>query len=93
MVRTIPLTHYREYLAQAQAIQQTLGDQTDPATVRQAVVDLAGLAVRALEETMQAFEGMTMLLMALHREVKRSPARPERRTTPVRPHQAGPRTQ
>lgn len=71
MVRAIPLTHYVEYVAQAKAIQQSpgKGNASTPA-VRQALVDLVDLAVRALAETNDAFEGLAALLMALHPAVK-----------------------
>ncbi len=83
MVRTIPLTHYVDFVAQARVIQQRLGSRTDAPAVRQALVDLTNLAVRALAETNDAFEGMAALLMALHPEVRRTPR--ASRTTCRRP--------
>ena len=83
MVRAIPLTHYVEFVAQAKAIQQRLGSRTAAPAVRQALVDLADLAVRALAETNDALEGMAALVMALHPEVKRTPQ--ARRVTSRRP--------
>ena len=71
MAHTIPLTHYGEYVAQAKAIRQNLRDQTAPAAIRQAVVDLADLAVRALDESAQVYEGLAALVMAMHPEVTR----------------------
>ena len=74
MATSIPLTHFSEYEAAARAIQHSLGKGTpSPAAVRQAVVDLTDLAVRALEEVNQTFEGLALLVIALHPEVKRSP--------------------
>ena len=80
MDRVIPLTHYAEYYAQAKAIQRRLGKGVaSPAAVRQALGDLADLAVRALAETNDAFEGLAALVMALHPEVRRTPRAPARR--------------
>ena len=73
MVHEIPFTDYAKYLAQAKAIQHSLEKGTRPATVRQAVGDLADLAVKVLAETNEAFEGLAAFIMALHPEVKRTP--------------------
>ena len=77
MVRAIPRTHYGEFEAQAKPIQQRLGSRTA------APVDLADLAIRALAETNDVFEGMAALVMALHPEVNRTPQ--ARRATSRRP--------
>jgi hypothetical protein len=73
MVRTIPFTHYVEFVAEARAIQRSLKRQGTAPAVRQAVEDLADLAVRALAETNDALEGLASLVMALHPEVTRRP--------------------
>jgi hypothetical protein len=84
MVSAIPFTHYGEFVAQAKAIQQSLAKGSgSTAALRQALVDLADLAVRALAETNDVFEGMAALVMALHHEVKRRPQ--ARRTISRRP--------
>ena len=78
MSRAIPLTHYVEYVAQAKAIQQRLSlGAPSAAAVRQGLVDLADLAVKALGETNDVFEGLAALVMALHPAVKRSTRAPE----------------
>jgi hypothetical protein len=72
MVKAIPLTHLSDYVVEAKAIQRSVGQRTGAdADVRRAVADLAGLAVKALEDTDQAIEGLASLLMALHPEVTR----------------------
>ena len=73
MVRTIPFTHYAEFVAEAKAIQRHLEGQVTAPAVRQAVEDLADLAVRALTETNDVFEGLASLVMAFHPDVKRKP--------------------
>jgi hypothetical protein len=73
MIKAIPLTHLSDYVAEAKAIQRSVGQHTGAdADVRRAVADLAGLAVKALEETDQAIEGLAGLLIALHPEVPRT---------------------
>ena len=73
MVKAIPLTHLSDYVAEAKAIQRSVGQRTPARTeVRQAVADLAGLAVKALEDADQAIEGLAALVMALHPEVPRT---------------------
>ena len=71
--RTIPMTHFAEYLATAKEIQRAIG-QGGPAAaeLRQVVADLAALAVKALEEAHQSFEGLAALVMAMHPEVTRT---------------------
>ena len=79
MDRAIPLTHYAEFHGEAKAIQRRLANApASPAAHRQALVDLAALAVRALAETNDAFEGLAALVLALHPEVKRSLRAPTR---------------
>ena len=74
MVRTIiPFTHYSEFVAEAKTIQRSLEGQVTVPAVRRAVEDLADLAVRALAETNDAFEGLASLVMALHPEVTPRP--------------------
>jgi len=73
MVRAIPFTHFSEFVVEAKAIQRSLeGRVTVPAAL-QAVEDLVDLAVRALAETNDVFEGMASLVMALHPQVTRKP--------------------
>jgi hypothetical protein len=71
--RTIPMTHFAEYLAIAKEIQRAIG-QGGPAAadLRLVVADLAALAVKALEEAHQSFEGLAALVMAMHPEVTRT---------------------
>jgi hypothetical protein len=71
--KMIPLTRFADYVATAKAIQRTVGARGPTGTdLRQAVADLAGLAVKALEEAQQSIEGLAALLMALHPEVTRT---------------------
>jgi len=71
--KTIPMTHFAEYLATAKAIQRAVGEGGPAAAdLRQVVADLAALAVKALEEAHQSFEGLAALVMALHPEVTRA---------------------
>jgi hypothetical protein len=80
VTKTIPLTHFAEYVATAKAIQRTVGASGPAgADLRQVVADLAQLAVSALEETQQAIEGLALLVMALHPEVTRTRPRRESR--------------
>jgi cation transport regulator ChaC len=68
----IPMTHFAEYLATAKVIQRAVGESGPAAAdLRQVVADLAALAVKALEEAHQTFEGLAALLMAMHPEVTR----------------------
>ena len=77
MAHTILLTRFPEYHAQAKAIQRSLGKEpASTATVRQAVADLADLAIKTLAETNDAFEALAAVVMALHPEVKRTPGDP-----------------
>ena len=72
--KVIPMTRFADYVATAKAIQQTVGASSPAgADLRQAVADLAGLAVKALEEAQQSIEGLASLVMALHPEVTRTP--------------------
>jgi hypothetical protein len=71
--KMIPLTRFADYVATAKAIQRAVGTSGPTGTdLRQAVADLAGLAVNALEEAQQSIEGLAALLMALHPEVTRT---------------------
>jgi len=71
--QAIPLTHLAEYLKTAKEIQRAVRASA-PAEVdlHQVVAALADLAVKALDEVHQSFEGLAILLMALHPEVSRS---------------------
>jgi len=71
--KMIPLTHFADYAATAKAIQQRV-EASGPvgADLGRAVADLAGLAVKALEEAQQSIEGLAPLFMALHPEVTRT---------------------
>lgn len=80
MIRSIPVTHYLEYVAEAKAIRQRLAKApTSTAVHRQALGDLADLAVRVLAETNDVFEGLAAFVMALQPEVRRQPRAPVRR--------------
>jgi hypothetical protein len=74
------VTHYVELVRQAKAIQQRLDSQTAGPAVRQALLDLTDLAVRALSETNDAFEGLAALVMALHAGINRRRQAPSRRS-------------
>ena len=77
MDRVILLTHFPEYHAQAKAIQRSLSKgQTSPAALRQALEELAELAVKTLAEINDAFEGLAAIVIALHPEVKRASPEP-----------------
>jgi len=74
MRKALPLTHLSHFVAEAKAIQRSVGQRTGAdADVRRAVADLAGLAVKAVEDADQAIEGLAGLLIALHPEVTRKP--------------------
>ena len=71
--KTIPMTHFADYLTTAKEIQRALGARGPAAAdLRQLVTDLATLAVKALEEVHQSIEGLAALVMALHPEVTRT---------------------
>ena len=71
--KTIPMTHFAECLATARKIQRVVGASGPAAAdLRQVVADLAALAVKALEEAYQSFEGLAVLVMAMHPEVTRT---------------------
>jgi hypothetical protein len=74
------VTHYVELVRQAKAIQQRLDSQTAGPAVRQALLDLTDLAVRALSETNDAFEGLATLVMTLHAGINRRRQAPSRRS-------------
>ena len=79
MAQRIPLTNFPQYLTEAEAIRRNLRESTaSPEAVRQAVVDLADLAAKALEEAAQVFEGLAMILLSLHPEVTRGRPREKR---------------
>lgn len=76
MERTIPLTNFGAYTTEARAIRQALKSQTTSAdTMQEAVTRLTDLAVRALEEANQTFEGLAALVMAMHPEITRTQSR------------------
>ena len=80
MKKMIPMARFADYAAKAKAIQRTFATSTPSgAEVRQAVGDLAVLAVKVLEEAQQAIEGLAALDMALHPEVTRTRPRRESR--------------
>jgi hypothetical protein len=75
-----PMAHFADSVPTANAIQRTLAMSTPSgAEVRQAVGDLAVVAVKALEEAQQAIEDLAALVMALHPEVMRTCPRWESR--------------
>jgi maltooligosyltrehalose synthase len=79
MAKTIPLTNFVTYMAEAKAIRRDLRNSTgSPAAVRKAVEDLADLAATAMEEAAQVFEGLAMTVLALHPDVTRAPQREKR---------------
>jgi hypothetical protein len=72
VTKVIPLTHFADYLTTAKQIQRTLGaGGPGGADLRPVVAALADLVVKGLEEAHQTFEGLAMLVMALHPEVSR----------------------
>lgn len=74
--KMIPLTRFMDHVATAKGIHRTVVARgCSSADLRQAVADLAVLAVKALEEAQQAIEGLATLVMALHPEVARERAR------------------
>jgi Holliday junction resolvasome RuvABC endonuclease subunit len=76
MLRAILLTRFAEYHTQAKAIQRSLGKEpASTATVQQAVADLADLAVKTPAEINDAFEGLAVVVTALHPEVTRASRR------------------
>jgi len=79
MAKSIPLTNFAKYMRVAEAIRRDLRKSPgSPAAVRQAVVDLADLAAKALEEAAQVFEGLAMILLSLHPDVTRGRPREKR---------------
>ena len=73
VTKTIPLTRFADYVATARAIQRTArASGPAGADLRQVVADLADLAVKALEELCQSYEGLALLVMAMHPEVPRT---------------------
>ena len=79
MARKIPLTNFTKYRLVAEGIQRDLRkNPRSPAAVRQAVLDLADLAAKGLEEAAQVFEGLELVVFAHHPDVTRGPRRAER---------------
>jgi len=79
MAQRIPLTNFPQYLTEAEAIRRNLRESTaSPEAVRQAVVDLADLAAKGLEEAAQVFEGLALVVLSHHPDVKRAPRRGKR---------------
>ena len=74
MVRKrIPMTHFADYLATAKEIERAVGTSGPTAAdLRPVVAALAALAVKALDEAHQSFEGLAALVMAMHPEVTRT---------------------
>ena len=78
----------REGVETVNRFQGCSADQFCPAPVRHAVMDLADLAAKALEEAAQVFEGLALIVLALHPEVMRGRSRRKRApraTTAPRP--------
>ena len=79
MAKTIPLTNFSTYLTEAHAIRRDLRESTgSPEAVRQAVVALADLVAKGLEEAAQVFEGLVLVVLSHHPDVRRAPRRQER---------------
>jgi len=79
MAATSPLTNFPTYLTEAHAIRQHLRESPgSPEAVRQAVMDLADLAAKGLEEAAQVFEGLALVVLSHHPDVRRAPRRLER---------------
>ena len=71
--QVIPLTRFADYLATAKEIQRAVGAGGPAAAdLRPVVAALAALAVKALDEAHQSFEGLAALVMAMHPEVTRT---------------------
>jgi hypothetical protein len=69
----IPLTRFADYLATAKELHRKVSTGAPAgADLRAVVAELADLAVKALEETHQAIEGLAAIVMALHPEVRRT---------------------
>jgi len=81
MAKRIPRTNFAEYWRVAEAIRRDLRASTgSPVAVRQAVLNLADLVAKALEEAAQVSEGLSMVVLAQHPDVTRGPRRAERAT-------------
>lgn len=79
MAKRIPRTNFAEYWRVAEAIRWDLRASTgSPVAVRQAVLNLAELVAKALEEAAQVAEGLSMVVLAQHPDVTRGPRRAER---------------
>jgi len=79
MARRIPRTNFAIYWKEAEAIRRDLRESTGwPLAVRQAVADLADLVVKVLEEAAQVAEGLSMIALAAHPDVRRAPRRDKR---------------
>jgi len=79
MAATSPLTNFLTYLTEAHAIRQNLRESPgSPEAVRQAVVALADLAAKGLEEAAQVFEGLALVVLSHHPDLTRGPRRQER---------------
>ncbi len=75
MAKAIPLTNLSAYIPTAKAIRQTVGKPNlSCEEIRKAVEALADLVVKALAEAHQSIEGIAVLMMALHPELKRKKA-------------------
>ena len=71
--KTIPLPRFADYVTIAKSIQRTVGvNAPDGVDLHKAVADLADLAVKALQEAQQTYEGLAMVVMALHPEIGRT---------------------
>ena len=79
MATRIPRTNFAEYWRAAEAVRRDLRASTgSPVAVRQAVVDLADVVAKALEEAAQVAEGLSMVVLAQHPDLTRGPRRAER---------------
>jgi|MudIll2142460700_1097286.scaffolds.fasta_scaffold00395_3 hypothetical protein len=79
MATRIPRTNFAEYWRAAEAVRRDLRASTgSPVAVRQAVVDLADVVAKALEEAAQVAEALSMVVLAQHPDLTRGPRRAER---------------
>jgi len=86
MAATSPLTNFLTYLTEAHAIRQNLRESPgSPEAVRQAVVALADLAAKGLEEAAQVFEGLALVVLSHHPDLTRGRGGKNARHEPRRP--------
>ena len=78
MATRIPRTNFADYWRAAEAIRRDLRASTgSPVAVRQAVLNLADLVAKALEEAAQVSDALSMVVLAQHPDLTRGPRRAE----------------